>query len=277
MDTPFNKIPIGEVKKYWDGRPCNIRHSISPVGTKQYFDEVEGRKYFVESHIPKFAEFEKWREKKVLEIGCGIGTDTINFARAGAVVTAIEISEKSLDLTRQRARVYGLEDKIKFYCANAEELSKVVPIEPYDLIYSFGVIHHTSQPKRVIGEIKKYTKSGTVIKIMVYHRYSWKVFWILLVYGKGAFWKLKELIAKNSEAQTGCPITYTYSKKEVKELLEGFKIIDISVDHIFPYKIPDYIKYRYNKVWYFRYLPQPIFRCLEKHFGWHLLVTAVAP
>ena len=275
MDTSFDKVPIGEVKKYWDGRPCNIRHSVSPIGTKQYFDEVEKRKYFIEPHIPKFAEFEKWKGKKVLEIGCGIGTDTINFARAGAAVTAIEISEKSLDLTRQRAKVFGLADKIKFYCANAEELSKVVPIESYDLIYSFGVIHHTPRPERVIKEIKKYSKPGTIIKIMVYHRYSWKVLWILLNYGKGAFWKLKELIAKYSEAQTGCPITHTYSRKEIRRLLEGFKMVDIAADHIFPYKISDYVKYRYNKVWYFRCLPQPIFRWLEKHFGWHLLATAI--
>ncbi len=275
MGVSFNKVSIGEVKKYWDGRPCNIRHSVSPVGTKQYFDEVEKRKYFVEPHIPAFADFKKWRGKKVLEIGCGIGTDTINFARAGADVSAVEISEKSLDLARQRAKVYGLEDKIKFYCSDAEELSEVVPPEPYDLIYSFGVIHHTPHPGKVIKEMRHYIKPGTVIKIMVYYTYSWKVFWILFKYGKGAFWKLKELIAKYSEAQTGCPITYTYSKKEIKNLLRGFKATNVSVDHIFPYKISDYIKYKYNKVWYFRYLPKPLFRWLERNFGWHLLITAI--
>lgn len=271
----FYRVPIQKVKDYWDTRPCNIRHSPSKIGTRQYFDEVETRKYFVEPHIPKFAEFEKWQGKKVLEIGCGIGTDTINFARAGAKVTAVDISEKSLDLAKQRAQVYSLEAQIKFYCADSEELSKVVPTEPYDLIYSFGVIHHTPHPEKAIEEIEKYTKPGTVIKIMVYNRYSWKVFWILLTFWKGAFWRLRELIAKHSEAQTGCPITYTYSAKKAKELLKGFKIVKISIDHIFPYKISDYIKYKYTKVWYFRYLPKFIFRWLEKRFGWHLLITAI--
>ena len=70
---------IDKVKDYWNERPCNIRHSHKEVGTRQYFDEVEARKYFVEPHIPRFAEFESWQGKKVLEIGCGIGTDTINF------------------------------------------------------------------------------------------------------------------------------------------------------------------------------------------------------
>ena len=83
---------IQDVRRYWDKRPCNIRHSPQPVGTKQYFDEVETRKYFVEPHIPGFAEFERWRGKRVLEIGCGIGTDTMNFARHGARVTAVDLS-----------------------------------------------------------------------------------------------------------------------------------------------------------------------------------------
>ena len=75
----------------------------------------------------------------------------------------------------------------------------------------------------------------------------------------------------------GCPITYTYSKKEIIDLLKEFKVVDISADHIFPYKISDYIKYQYNKVWYFRYLPKPIFRWFERKFGWHLLITVITP
>ena len=87
---------IPEVREYWDRRPCNIRHSTKPVGSREYFNEVETRKYFVEHHIPAFAQFERWRGKKVLEIGCGIGTDSINFARAGAYLTVMDISAASL-------------------------------------------------------------------------------------------------------------------------------------------------------------------------------------
>lgn len=270
----FRKIPIKRVQDYWDKRPCNIRHSPSRVGTKKYFDEVEKRKYFVEPHIPRFAEFKKWKGKNVLEVGCGIGTDTINFARAGANVTAIELSKKSLDLAKKRAKVYGLENRIKFYLANAEQLSDIVPVQPYDLIYSFGVIHHTPDPEKVIDEIKKYTYKNTIIKLMIYHRLSWKVLWILLKFGKGAFWKLDEFIAKHSEATTGSPVTYVYSKAQAKKFLKGFKLIDMSVDHIFPYSIPEYTRYQYKKVWYFRYLPKEFFRFLETHFGWHMLITA---
>src|SRR5436190_5472509 len=107
--SAFQRILIDQVKGYWDQRPCNIRHSTKPVGTKEYFDEVEARKYFVEPHIPGFAQFEQWRGKKVLEIGCGIGTDTINFARHGAQITAVDLSTESLKIAAQRAKVFDLE------------------------------------------------------------------------------------------------------------------------------------------------------------------------
>ncbi len=274
----FESVSAEEVKNFWDARPCNIRHSSQPVGTREYFDEVEARKYFVEPHIPRFAQFERWRGKKVLEIGCGIGTDTINFARHGAYVTAVEISEKSLEIAAQRAQVYGLQDRIQFYPGNAEELSQFVPVEPYDLIYSFGVIHHTPHPERVIEQMRRYTHNETIVKIMVYHRYSWKVLWILLTYGKGRFWRLAELVAQHSEAQTGCPITYTFTRREACNLLEryGFSVTEMWVDHIFPYRIQDYIQYRYVRVWYFRWMPLWMFRWLEHHLGWHLCVTAQA-
>ena len=103
----FETVPIERVRDFWDGRPCNIKHSPKPVGSREFFDEVEARKYFVEPHIPRFAEFEKWRGKKVLEIGCGIGTDTMNFARHGASVAAVDLSEKSLEIAYLRRRVMG--------------------------------------------------------------------------------------------------------------------------------------------------------------------------
>jgi len=271
--TPFSNIDLEKVRNYWDARPCNIRHSTSPVGTRQYFDEVEARKYFVEPHIPLFAEFEKWKGKRVLEIGCGLGTDTINFARAGAEVTAVDLSAESLALAKKRAQVFGF-DNITFYQANAENLSDYVPVDRYDLVYSFGVIHHTPHPERVIEQIHKYMDRESVFKIMVYHRTSWKVFWMLMKYGKKPGETLDELIARYSEAETGCPVTYSYTAETVREFLKGFDVLETRIDHIFPYSIPEYKRYEYRKVWYFRYLPPALFRQMERRWGWHLCVTA---
>jgi ubiquinone/menaquinone biosynthesis C-methylase UbiE len=276
MPVSFEDIPITKVSDYWNSRPCNIRHSRKPIGSREYFDEVEARKYFVESHIPGFADFARWSGKKVLEIGCGIGTDTINFARHGAQVTAVDLTEKSLDVARQRVKVFGLEDRVRFIQANAEKLSESVPVEKYDLVYSFGVIHHTPHPERVLEEVRKYVTPGSTVKIMVYNRWSWKVLWVLFGYGKGQFWKLNRLIAEYSEAQTGCPVTYSYSRAAGRELLEdhGFRVTDVMVDHIFPYSIPEYVQYQYKVVWYFRWMPKALFRALERAFGWHLCLTA---
>jgi SAM-dependent methyltransferase len=276
--TTFDLVPLESVKAYWDRRPCNIRHSPRPVGTKEYFEEVEARKYFVEPHIPRFAEFERWRGKKVLEIGCGIGTDTINFARHGAWVTAVDLSEKSLSIARQRADVYGMRERIRFYVGDSEDLCSFLPCETYDLIYSFGVIHHTPHPERVLAELRHYARQGSTIKIMLYHHHSWKVLQILLTRGKGRAWRLKELVAQHSEAQTGCPVTYTFTRREARALLEAcsFRVTDVGVDHIFPYAIPDYVQYRYTREWYFRFVPSVMFRWLERHFGWHLCLTGVA-
>ncbi len=269
---------IEQVREFWDNRPCNIRHSPQPVGTRAYFDEVERRKYFVEPHIPPFADFTRWSGKRVLEIGCGIGTDTINFARSGATVTAVELSEASLALARKRASVYGVGNRIRFVCGNAEKLTDILAPEPYDLIYSFGVIHHTPCPEDVLDQVGHYAKPGTVLKLMVYHRRAWKVLWILLRYGKGRIWRLSEYVARYSEAQSGCPVTHVFTKDRVSELVEcrRFHVTDLFVDHIFPYRIGDYKRYRYVKTSYFRLTPPIVFRWLERHFGWHVCVTAVA-
>jgi len=276
MPASFHHVPIAKVTDYWNSRPCNIRHSPQPVGSREYFDEVEARKYFVEPHIPGFAEFERWKGKKVLEIGCGIGTDTVSFARRGAQVTAVDLTEKSLEVARRRATVFGLDDRIRFFQANAEKLSESVPEETYDLVYSFGVIHHTPHPERVLEEIRKFVGPESTVKIMVYNRWSWKVLWILFAYGKGRFWKLDRLVADYSEAELGCPVTYCYSRASGRKLLEehGFRVTDVSVDHIFPYSIPEYVQYQYKVVWYFRWMPRALFRALERTFGWHLCLTA---
>jgi 2-polyprenyl-3-methyl-5-hydroxy-6-metoxy-1,4-benzoquinol methylase len=278
MTRSATEKSIADVKRYWDRRPCNIRHSAKTVGSREYFEEVEARKYFVEAHIPTFADFMRWSGKRVLEVGCGIGTDSINFARAGAQLTAVDISGESLRIAAQRAAVMGLAGRIEFIQANAEELTSALTDEGYDLIYSFGVVHHTPHPERALVQMRALLAPGGTLKLMIYHRRSWKVFWIVATQGKGRFWQTDDLVAAHSEAQTGCPVTFTYSRREASELVErsGFRVQELRVDHVFPYRIREYVQYQYVKEPYFRWMPQPLFRAFERRFGWHLLVTAEA-
>jgi SAM-dependent methyltransferase len=273
----FNEVSIERVREYWDRRPCNLRHSPAPLGTREYFDQVEARKYFVEPHIPAFAQHAAWAGKRVLEIGCGLGTDTINFARAGARVTAVDVSPRSLDLARRRAEVFGLERRIDFHEADAERLSETVAPGEYDLVYSFGVIHHSPRPDRVLDQIRRhYMGPRSTLKLMVYHRWSWKVLGLLFSEAHGAVWRLDDAIARSSEAQTGCPVTYTYTPHSARALLarHGFRVDELFVDHIFPYRVDDYVQYRYVKSLPFRWLPPAVMRGLERRLGWHLCVTA---
>jgi SAM-dependent methyltransferase len=258
---PLTPPSIETVQSYWNARPCNIRHSKRPLGSKEYFDEVEKRKYFVEPHIPGFAQFERWKNEKVLEIGCGIGTDTINFARGGALVTAVDLSDESLKLARQRAKIFGLDERITFYQANAEDLASAVPVEPYDLVYSFGVIHHTPNPDNAIAQIKKYMTCTSEFRLMVYAKNSWKNLMI-------------EAGFEQPEAQSGCPIAFTYTKDEVRSLLNGFNVLEIRQDHIFPFIVEKYIQYEYEVVPWFSAMPKDMFSALEKSLGWHMLITA---
>ena len=276
MPSVFERVPTARVRDYWNERPCNVRHSSATIGTREYFDQVEARKYLVEPHIPGFARYADWSGKRVLEIGCGLGTDTINFARAGASITAVDLSSKSLELAHQRARVFGLEDRVVFHEADAERLCEVVAPEPFDLVYSFGVIHHSPRPERILDQIRRhFVGPQSVLKLMVYHRHSWKVAALVLREAKGAWWRLDEAVARQSEAQTGCPVTYSYSKRGFSKILEhhGFRVEQMSVDHIFAYRVSDYVQYRYVKAFPFNVLPNKVTRALEQRLGWHLCVT----
>ena len=254
-------VSIETVADYWNRRPCNIRHSPREVGSRAYFDEVEERKYFVEPHIPGFAQFANWRDRRVLEIGCGLGTDAVNFARAGADYTGVELSEASLALARRRFEMFGL--KRRLVQCNAEQLDQVAEPASYDLVYSFGVIHHTPDPSAVIRQARKAIKPNGEFRLMLYARNSWKDAMI-------------EAGIDQPEAQSGCPIAFTYTQDEVRDLLaaNGFTAVSLSQDHIFPYVVEKYIHYEYELQPWFAAMPRNMFRALEQRFGWHMLIVA---
>ena len=254
-------VTINDVENFWNARPCNLRHSGAEIGTLQYFDEVEARKYFVEPHIKQFANFPKWKGKKVLEIGCGIGTDAINFARAGADYTGVELSTESLKLTKKRFEVYG--QKGRLLAGDAENLTSLFSEEKFDLIYSFGVLHHTPNLDKALKMVSDLSDFTTEVKVMVYAKNSWK----------------NALISAGldqPEAQWGCPIANTYSDSEITSAFEksGLAVTGIRQDHIFPYKVENYKQYEYVKEDWFDCMPNEMFKALESQLGWHMLIDA---
>jgi SAM-dependent methyltransferase len=249
-----------EVQAYWNRRPCNIRHSKLTIGTKEYFDEVEARKYFVEPHIPGFAQFPRWSGKRVLEIGCGIGTDAVNFVRAGADYTGVELSEVSLALAKRRFELFDLTGE--FYSVNAEKLTETLARRDFDLVYSFGVIHHTPDQRAVIEQARQVIRGDGELRIMLYAAHSWKAIMI-------------EAGFDQPEAQSGCPIATLYTRAMIDDLLAGlFSILSIEQAHIFPYQIEKYVRYEYEVEPWFRAMPPEMFEALERQLGWHHLIVA---
>lgn len=248
---------MNEITEYWDRQPCNVGHGTAPVGSLEWSQQVTQRKYFVEPHIPQFAWFPHWRGKEVLEIGCGIGTDTIEFAAAGARVFAVDISESSAMLARGRVSLTPFGESVCIGSYNAEDH---LPSWTFDLIYSFGVLHHTPHPKKVLQLARKRIAPTGELRIMLYAKYS-----------------LKHFLGTQPEAQAGCPLVKWYSGIEVRRLLDscGFRVVSIQKTHIFPWRVKDYVEHRYVKAWPWRWMPQWMFHGLERLMGHHLLIVAV--
>lgn len=245
-----------DVVKFWDARPCNINHSSKPLGTLEYFQDVTTKKYIVEPHILQFADFPSWKNKRVLEVGCGIGTAAQSFIENGALYTGIDISSKSIDICKRRMQVCNLNGTV--YIDDIEK--STAESNQYDLIYSFGVLHHTVDIKSALANIHRMLKPGGTFKLMLYAKNSWKNFMI------------KDGLDRY-EAQNGCPIANVYTHEDVHCLLKNFTRIDIQQTHIFPYKIPEYKQHLYVKEDYFHHMPADIYECLQKNLGWHLCIT----
>ena len=267
---------LNAVYSYWNSRPCNIKHSSKSQDTVDFFDEVALKKYKAEPHKYEFLDLDKWKGKWVLELGCGLGTDAIQFAKAGANIVCVDLTHNSIQLCSKNFELHGLEGD--FYVANIEELESFLPDSyknSFDLIYSFGVIHHTPNPGNVIEQVKKFIKPDGEFRFMVYSRFSYKLFWLMNSYSHWSFDNVDELIQKYSEAQTGCPVTYTYTFDEVAILLgNNFTIEKIWKDHIFKYDIENYKNNIFIRDKVFENVSDEYFKSLEKDLGWHTMCVS---
>ena len=257
------KNKLKEIKNYWNRQPCNINFSKKPRLSKEYFNEVRKKKYFVEPHILKFADFKKYTKKNVLEIGCGIGTDAIEFIKNGAKYVGVDYSDESIKLCERRVETLKLKEKNAIFIVdNCEQLKKIKKIKKkFHLIYSFGVIHHTENMQKAFNQIYRIANKNTEIKIMLYAKNSYKKF-------------LLNDTNYRYEAQKGCPVVYTVSDQDISKLIRNkFKIVKKYQDFIFPYKITPYKNNKYIKINHFKVMPKKIFDLLKKNIGEHMMLT----
>jgi len=167
-----------EVREYWNAHPCGTQFTNLEWGSKEFFEEVEKFRYLTQPFMNEIVGFDKFVGKKVLEIGCGLGTDLLQFARNGANVTGVDLTPNSIELVRKRFSIEDLSVETKI--ADAENL----PFEngSFELVYSFGVLHHTPNTQKAIEEVYRVLKPGGKIIIMLYNKTSWHVWLGVPVY-----------------------------------------------------------------------------------------------
>src|SRR4029079_10098356 len=157
------------VRQFWQANPCGTKFADAPQGSKRFFELVEQHRYEKEWHIPAAAGFSQTKDLRVLEIGCGLGTDGAQFAEAGADYTGVDLTEAAVELARRRFELFDLPGT--FQTADAENLA--FPDESFDLVYSHGVLHHTPEAGKAIQEIHRVLRPRGRAVVMLYHRGSY--------------------------------------------------------------------------------------------------------
>jgi len=251
---------VDKIKNYWNTQPCNVKHSMSEPGTEQYWNEVSERRFFVEPHLRDFASFHLWRGKRVLEIGSGIGSDAVEFARHGAEYVGIDLSVESVTLSQQRFELLGLEGK--FHVMDGADTESVAKLGKFDLVYSCGVLHHYPDMGTCLDNIRDALVPNGEFRMLVYAKNSWK--YAMIQKGLDQF-----------EAQAGCPYAKAYSREEISDLLNGkFDVLRIRQDHCFMYNVPKYRQGEYELEPWFAVMPDEMKAAVKEYLGWHLLVKA---
>lgn len=248
-----------EVRDYWDAHPIGAEVLEEEAGSPEFYRryiEYYDRFYAYKKRV---FQYEKYRGLKVLEIGCGLGIDSYKFAKAGAVLTCIDLSSVAVQGTRRLLQQLGLQAEV-LEC-NAEQL--VFPDESFDAVYSFGVLHHVEHEERAFNEVYRVLKPGGEALITLYHSRSW-------------FWLLKRLSGTNVESEAGDPpFARVYSVPEVRELFRDYSQAVVQLE-----RFPQRTRRREGlKAFLFNWVFVPATKALPRRlirpFGWHLVVKAV--
>lgn len=281
------------VRAFWQAHPCGTKFSEAEMGTREFFERVEQHRYEKEWHIPAAAGFAGARGLKVLEIGCGLGTDGAQFAKAGAVYTGVDLTEVSIVLARKKFELTGLPGE--FRVADAEKLD--FPGESFDLVYSHGVLHHTPDIEAAVHEIHRVLKPGGRAIVMLYHRgsYNYRVgIRILRRAGAGLLRSeagirlvntltgepvdsLREHAALHTNGKSaaddflsqstdgaGNPLARVYSRREARKLFKDFGAVELRAYFLNKRFIP----------LIGNLLPRSLESSLAARWGWHLWIYA---
>ena len=200
---------LEEVRKYWNENIHDEQIAKHPAGTKEFFDDLAEYHFEKLNYLPKFVDFASYRGKKVLEIGCGLGIDLMKFAENGAIVTGIDIAEKSIELTRKNFEMRNL--KGTFEVMNAEELK--FEDNSFDVVFAQGVLQYAPDPAKMVKEAHRVLKNKGVFILTVYNRHSWL----------NALSKISRVELEHVHA----PVYRKFSFKEIRELLKDFSKVEL--------------------------------------------------
>jgi SAM-dependent methyltransferase len=210
-----------DVRDFWDRASCGEELYLAGEDREAYQAQADTR-YTLEPYIPEFAGFNTARGLCVLEIGVGLGADHQQFAEAGAALSGIDLTERAVKHTRHRLAAFGIESDLAVGDAENLQFSD----GSFDLVYSWGVLHHSPDTSKAIGEVWRVLKQGGGARIMVYHKWSLVGLMLWVRYALLALkpWlPLREIYARHLES----PGTKAYSVAEARKLFADFSKVEI--------------------------------------------------
>ena len=256
-------------REQWSEDPCGAVYGREQeVGTREFFDAVERHRYTEYAPwMPEVMGFNDFAGARLLEVGCGMGTDLLQFARGGAKVTGVDLTPRSIEISQQHLAVYG--ERGDFAISDGENLP--FADESFDVVYSNGVLHHTPDTAGAVREVHRVVRPGGQAKVMLYHRGS-AAFWgdIILRHGvlHGELLKHspEDIMSKYVEFNEsgGRPLVKVYSRREARQLFSMFREVRVQVEQLTRAEL------------YFlgRVIPETIFQRLQHRVGWNVIITA---